>query len=49
MTMIMINDKWSSKGHDLLTSGSYFTYFWPKGFMVFSGGIEWEHWPELGY
>ena len=20
-----------------------------KGFLVFSGGIKWEHWPEMGY
>ena len=19
-----------------------------KGFLVFSGGIKWEHWPEMG-
>ena len=20
-----------------------------KGCLVFSGGIKWEHWPEMGY
>ena len=27
-------------------------YFWPMfpkpPFLVFSGGIKWEHWPEMG-
>ena len=20
-----------------------------KGFLIFSGGFKWEHWPEMGY
>ena len=35
----------------ILCANKFLTRFWPKkpkGFLVFSRGIKWEHWPEMG-